>query len=65
MKNAFDTNHPFFVPLWRRVATVAFCAAWAVLEWLYGETVWMAVSLVLAVWLGWAFFVAFEPREKD
>ena len=65
MKYAFDTNHLFFVPLWRRVAVVSFCAAWAVLEGLYGETVWMAVSLALAVWLGWAFFFAFKPREKD
>jgi hypothetical protein len=65
MKNPFDTNHPFFTPLWRRLAIVAFCLAWAVLEYSYGERIWMTVSLAIAAWLGWAFFLAFQPREEE
>jgi hypothetical protein len=65
MKNAFDTNHPVFAPLWRRLSIVAFCLAWAALEWAFGDTIWMSISLAVAAWLGWAFFIAFEPREEE
>ncbi|RVD37518.1 DUF3329 domain-containing protein, partial [Mesorhizobium sp. M4A.F.Ca.ET.020.02.1.1] len=27
-----DYEHPFFRPLWRRIAVVAVCLAWSVIE---------------------------------
>ncbi len=64
MKSLFDTNDPFFVPLWRRIAIVAFCGGWALLEWSWGEEIWMMASLAITAWLTWAFFIAFKPREE-
>ena len=61
----FDLQVPFFIPLWRRLAVVAFCIGWAVLEWSYGENLWMMVSLAIAAYLAWAFFVTFKPREQQ
>jgi hypothetical protein len=65
MKPIFDTNHPFFVPLWRRIAIVAFCLGWALLEFSFGEDIWMAGSLAISAWLIWAFFVVFKPRKDE
>lgn len=65
MRKVFDTNHPYFRPLWRRVAIVGFCGAWTFVEWRYGEQIWMIMILTLTVWLAWAFFLAFEPRDSE
>lgn len=52
----FDFRHPFFNPLWRRVATSGFCAAWGIFELLTGGGVWGYLFLALAAGSGWVFF---------
>lgn len=39
-KGLFDLQVDFFLPVWRRVAVVVVCAAWAVVEFLAGSTLW-------------------------
>ncbi|TIT56050.1 MAG: DUF3329 domain-containing protein, partial [Mesorhizobium sp.] len=35
-----DYEHPFFRPLWRRIAVVAVCLAWSVIEFASGTPFW-------------------------
>ena len=59
-----DTDHPFFRPLWIRVATVALAAGWGLFELASGQTMWAVIFLALASYAAWGFFVAFNPREE-
>lgn len=63
--NWLDTDHPFFRPLWIRIAVVAVCIAWGALEALVGSPFWAVISLGLGAYTAWAFFIAFNPRDPD
>ncbi|HTJ57699.1 MAG TPA: DUF3329 domain-containing protein [Devosiaceae bacterium] len=52
----------FFRPLWRRIAVVAVCVVWAVLELLHGEQLWIFITLGLTAYAVWMFFISF-PKE--
>lgn len=56
-----DTNHAFFRPLWRRVAIVAVCVVWSLVEWANGQTVWGAMTLAIAAYGVWVFFIKYDP----
>lgn len=56
-----DSNHPFFRPLWRRIAIVAVVLAWSVVEWVNGQTMWGVMTLLIAVYGVWVFFVKYDP----
>ncbi|PSJ61061.1 hypothetical protein [Kumtagia ephedrae] len=55
-----DTDHPFLRPLWRRVALVVFCAAWAVWEFSNGETFWGTLAAGMAVYGAWIFVISYK-----
>jgi hypothetical protein len=55
-----DADHPFFRPLWRRVAVVAVCLVWALVEFLGGAPFWGILFGALGLWAGYEFFLA--PR---
>ena len=59
-----DRNHPFLRPLWRRVALVAFCVAWAGFEYFNGATGWAVLAAVMAAYGVWQFFIAW-PKTPD
>jgi hypothetical protein len=63
--NWLDTDHPFFRPLWIRVAVVAVCFTWAFLEWLVGSPLWGVIAFGVGAYAAWAFFIAFNPRDPD
>ena len=65
MRKLLDTDHPFFIPVWRRVAVTAACAGWSLVEWSSGSPFWGTLTLGLAAYCVWAFFIAFAPREPD
>lgn len=65
MKRLFDLDHPFFRPLWIRVATVAFCTGWGALEAWWGNPIWASLFWALAAYCAWGFFIDFNPRERD
>jgi hypothetical protein len=58
-----DVNHPFFLPRWRRVALVAFLAAWALLEWAAMSLFWAIIVSALAVYAWYALLLTFDPAK--
>ena len=58
-----DSNHPWFRPLWRRVAVVAVCFAWAIVEFATGTPFWGVIALGFAGYGIWQFFIAYDAPE--
>ena len=56
----FDASHPFYRPLWRRVAIVAFTAVWALVEYRNDAPIWAALFAAISAWCAWFFFVVYE-----
>lgn len=63
MQTLFDVRHPFFLPLWRRVALVAISLGWAVMELALGNLLWGLVFGAIGAWCGYQFFVVFDPAD--
>ena len=64
----FEINHPFFLPLWRRIAIVLLVFGWAMFEFSNGAEIWSALFCALGVHCFWAFFISFDPdkiKQKD
>lgn len=59
-KSAFDVQHPFFLPLWRRIVTVALCLGWALVEISGGNTFWAVLFGGVGVYCAHQFFIAFD-----
>ena len=59
----FNLRHPFFLPLWRRVVTVAFCAIWALVELVTGGVFWAMLFGASAIWCAYEFFITFDPEN--
>lgn len=60
-----DAGHPFYRPLWRRIAIVAVAFAWAAFELSNGETTWAAVFGLIALYCGWSLLVAYKPVIEE
>lgn len=56
-----DQNHPFFRPLWRRIAIVVFCAAWSVFEFVTGSGFWGTLAGGMAAYGAWQFLITYKP----
>jgi hypothetical protein len=52
-----DSGHPFFRPLWRRVAVTTFVAAWFALEAYQRDGLWIVVSAGMLGYAIWTFFL--------
>ncbi len=50
-----DLEHPFFTPVWIRVAIVLACAIWGLIELLNGAVFWTMFFIGLAAICGWRF----------
>lgn len=55
-----DNEHPFFRPLWRRIAVVVVCAAWTVLEFATGTPLWGMIALGFTGYGAWMFLIAYK-----
>jgi hypothetical protein len=55
----------FFRPLWRRVAIVAVCAGWAVLEWTHGDETWTMIALAATAYGAWSLLYAYKPPHDE
>ncbi len=53
----FNLDHPFFRPLWKRIATVFVCFAWAVVEYMNGNPLWGMFFLGLGAFVFFQFFL--------
>lgn len=60
-----DVRHPFFNPLWRRVATVGVTGIWALFELLTGSVGWAILFGAIAAWCAYEFFVTWQPQPKE
>ena len=58
-----DAEHPFFRPLWRRIALVAFCAAWCALEFWNGQPFWGTLAGGMAAYGAWEFLLKYSPKD--
>jgi hypothetical protein len=59
----FDLDHPFFLPVWRRVAVVAVCALWSAVEWATASPFWGILAGGLAVYAYWGLFLKFDEAK--
>ncbi len=60
-----EVDHPFFRPLWRRVAVVAVCALWAALEWATQSPLWAMGAGALAAYTFYVLILTFDPDKAD
>jgi hypothetical protein len=60
-----DSEHPFFRPLWRRIAIVAVCLVWAGIEFATGTPFWGVIALGATAYGIWQFFYAYKPESED
>ena len=65
MSRFFDLDHPFFIPLWRRVLIVVACLGWALLELVAASPFWGMLFAAIGLYAGWHFFFNFNPRTPD
>lgn len=66
MKAMFDLQHPFFRQVWRRVAVVAICFAWAGVELASGAQIWAALFAAAGAWCVYQFFVIWtDPEDPE
>ena len=60
-----DHEHPFFRPLWRRIAVVAVCAGWSAFEFAMGSTGWGMATLGFTAYAVWQLFYLYKPAEPE
>ena len=58
-----DHEHPFFRPLWRRIAIVVVCVAWAIFEFISGAPFWGMIAGGFAAYAVWQFFFLYRPAD--
>ena len=59
-----DAEHPFFRPLWRRIALVAICAGWTAFEAWNGDGFWLALAGGMTAYGAWVFLLNYKgPAE--
>lgn len=60
--SVLNIRHPFFNPLWRRVAMTASCVLWAGVEAYNGSWAWAALMMGIAAMAVYQFFLAWEDQ---
>jgi hypothetical protein len=61
----FDVQHPFFIPLWRRIVVVALCLGWAGFEFATAQPFWGILFGAAGLYCAYQFFVVFDPPAPD
>jgi hypothetical protein len=65
MGKLFDLQHPWFIPLYRRVIVTLVCAGWTVVEALMGGPFWVILFGGLTALCAYNFFYDFKPRDPQ
>ena len=60
----FELDHPFFRPLWLRIAVVVSCLGWAAFETAFGSPGWAMLFGAVGLYSAYRLFVTFAPRDK-
>ncbi|MBR2692164.1 MAG: DUF3329 domain-containing protein [Aquamicrobium sp.] len=58
-----DNQHPFFRPLWRRLAVIAVCVIWSAVEFAVGTPFWGTLVGGMAVYAVWTFLISYKPDD--
>ena len=59
-----DNQHPFFRPLWRRLAVIAVCVIWSAVEFAVGTPFWGTLLAGMAIYAVWTFLISYKPEEE-
>jgi hypothetical protein len=60
-----DPDHPFYRPLWRRVAVVAVCAAWFAAELvLLKDTLFIPIAGALTAYTAWVLLIKWKTPQS-
>jgi hypothetical protein len=54
-------RHPWFAPLYRRIAVVVVCLIWLGLEVYGGEEIWSVFALVVTGYAVWSLLITYRP----
>jgi hypothetical protein len=58
-----EPGHPFYKPLWRRIAIVAVCALWLIFEVVISKSsLWMVIAGALLIYTGWTLLFAWKDE---
>ena len=60
-----DLQHPWFIPVERRIAVVALLLVWCGFEIFGGSPDIAFMTGGIGLVCAWVFFVAFNPREPE
>jgi hypothetical protein len=61
-----DESHPFYKPLWRRVALVGVLAAWTGFEVFYTQQpLWMLVAGALLAYAAWILLISWRDSSAN
>lgn len=60
-----DHEHPFFRPLWRRIAIIAVCAGWSIFEFVNESQMWGMIAAAFTAYAVWQFLYLYkEPVDE-
>ena len=59
-----DNQHPFFRPLWRRIAVIAVCVIWSAVEFAVGTPFWGTLLAGMAIYAVWTFLISYKPADE-
>ena len=59
-----DTEHPFFQPLWVRVAIVILAFTWAAFEFAMGEDLWALIFGAIGSFYTWALLINYRNSHE-
>jgi hypothetical protein len=60
-----DPNHPFYRPLWIRIAIVAVCLGWAIVEASTREPFWAIIVGALGIYAAYKLLLTFSPQPLE
>ena len=61
----FGFDHPFFLPLWRRIFVVVVCLAWSLVEFANGATGWAVGIGCLGLISAWGLLIKFDATAAE
>jgi hypothetical protein len=64
-RDPFNIRSPFFRPVGRRAFVTGACIAWACVELSLGNPIWFVVFGAIGGYLGYQFFVVFDPKDYE
>jgi hypothetical protein len=58
-------RHPWFAPLYRRLAVVAVCFGWLALEAYGGEQIWFYAAVGITGYAVWALLISYKATDAS